>query len=81
MDVQAWTLTIVGLTGFEGGTLKDIADHHINVHSENYGAVEDLHLSVGHMVIQRLHALVERSVADTGASSRGEFAPRGLLGW
>ena len=62
-------LTIVALTGFGGGVLKDIADHHVNVGSENYGVIEDLHLSIGHMVIQRLQALVERATSDASAST------------
>jgi len=45
-------VTVVGLTGFSGGKLKDLADLHINVPSDNYGVIEDLHLAIGHIVAQ-----------------------------
>jgi D-sedoheptulose 7-phosphate isomerase len=47
-------LTIVGLTGFDGGKVRGLADLHINIPSDNYGIIEDLHLSIGHMVAQIL---------------------------
>jgi D-sedoheptulose 7-phosphate isomerase len=44
--------TIVGLTGFDGGKLKDLSD--INFHIETkigeYGVVEDLHLILNHII-------------------------------
>lgn len=55
-------LTVVALTGFEGGKLKDLADIHINIPSTNYGLIEDLHLSVNHVVAQSLHT---RILAET----------------
>jgi len=51
-------VTVVGLTGFSGGKLKDLADLHINVPSDNYGIVEDLHLAIGHIVAQILKSRV-----------------------
>lgn len=51
-------LKVVALTGFAGGKVKDIAPLHINVPSENYGFIEDLHLSIGHMVAQNLKARI-----------------------
>ena len=52
-------LTLVALTGFAGGNIAAMADVHINISSDNYGIIEDLHLSVGHMVAQILKARVE----------------------
>ena len=44
--------TIIGLTGFEGGKLKELSD--INVHFETnkneYGLVEDAHMILNHML-------------------------------
>lgn len=51
-------LTVVALTGFSGGKVKPLADLHINVPSENYGVIEDFHLSIGHIVSQMLKAKV-----------------------
>jgi D-sedoheptulose 7-phosphate isomerase len=52
-------LTLVCLSGFSGGRMAAYADLHINVPHENYGMIEDLHLSIGHMVAQDLRARVE----------------------
>jgi len=51
-------LYLVALTGFDGGTIGGIADLHINVASQNYGPIEDLHMSIGHVVTQCLNARV-----------------------
>lgn len=48
-------LTVVAMTGFEGGRVRDLAHIHINVPSDNYGVIEDLHLSIGHIATQMLH--------------------------
>ena len=39
----------VGLTGFGGGQLKDIADKCIVLSSHDYGQVEDVHLCLAHI--------------------------------
>jgi D-sedoheptulose 7-phosphate isomerase len=57
-------LTVVALTGFSGGALKGLADIHINIPSKNYGLIEDLHLSVNHIVAQSLKS---RILAETEA--------------
>lgn len=55
---RAHGLTVVALTGFSGGKLKELADIHINIPSTNYGVIEDLHLSVNHIVAQSLHSRI-----------------------
>lgn len=45
-------LTVACLTGFSGGKIADLADIHIHVPSDNYGFIEDLHLSVAHVITQ-----------------------------
>jgi len=52
---KAHGLLVVALTGFNGGQLKQLADIHINVPNDNYGIIEDLHMSIGHILGQRLH--------------------------
>jgi len=54
-------LTVIALTGFSGGKVKNLANLHINVPSENYGVIEDLHLSVAHIVAQGLKARIDGS--------------------
>jgi D-sedoheptulose 7-phosphate isomerase len=61
-------LRVVALTGFAGGKVAEMADLHINVPSDNYGIIEDLHLSIGHIVAQSLKARVQAFAA--GAESR-----------
>jgi D-sedoheptulose 7-phosphate isomerase len=52
-------MKVVALTGCKGGKLGALADLHINIPSENYGIIEDLHLSIGHIAAQRLKCRVE----------------------
>ena len=47
-------LSVVALTGFGGGRLRQLADIHIHFPSDNYGIVEDMQQSVGHNVTQSL---------------------------
>ena len=61
-------LTVVALTGFAGGKLKALADLHINVPSDNFGLIEDLHLVVGHAVSQILKARVMEEAKALAAS-------------
>jgi phosphoheptose isomerase len=50
-------LTVALMTGFDGGQIGPLADVHVNVPSDNYGIIEDLHLSVCHMAA---HGRVDR---------------------
>ena len=38
------------LLGFDGGKLKDIAQKFIHVKDDNYGRIEDVHLSLAHII-------------------------------
>jgi D-sedoheptulose 7-phosphate isomerase len=60
-------LTVVALTGFSGGRVSKMADLHINIPSDNYGIVEDLHLSMAHMVAQILKHKVEQFAGETAS--------------
>jgi len=42
----------VGFIGFGGGQLAALVDHQITFSSRNYGVVEDLHLSLNHILSQ-----------------------------
>ena len=42
---------IIGLTGFDGGKLKELSDVNINIVSEKYEPIEDLHLIITHMIV------------------------------
>lgn len=47
-------LVTIGLSGFDGGKLKDLVDIHMNIPSKSYGIVEDLHLAICHAVCEML---------------------------
>jgi D-sedoheptulose 7-phosphate isomerase len=50
----------IGLTGFQGGDMKDLCDLCLTVPSENMQIIEDLHLSVTHAVFTALRAKIFR---------------------
>ena len=52
-------MRVACLTGFAGGKIAKIADLHINIPSDNYGLIEDLHLSINHMICQAFHSQLE----------------------
>jgi D-sedoheptulose 7-phosphate isomerase len=43
---------VIGMTGFEGGKLKEIADikFHVNTNKGEYGLVEDMHMILDHII-------------------------------
>lgn len=44
----------IGFSGFAGGKLKDLVEHHINVPSESMGQIEDVHLALTHAMCEML---------------------------
>src|SRR5437764_12195225 len=48
-------LTTVGITGFGGGALKDLAHHNLHAGVDDMGVAESLHLVVFHWVIDDLY--------------------------
>jgi len=54
---EAGALTL-GLTGFEGGDMKDLCDLCLVVPSSNMQIIEDIHLSVTHAVFTALRAKI-----------------------
>jgi D-sedoheptulose 7-phosphate isomerase len=60
---RANDLLVVCVSGFSGGRMAAYADLHVNVPHDNYGVIEDVHLSVGHIVAQQLRA---RVLAEAG---------------
>lgn len=43
--------TVIGITGFDGGKLKEISDLNINVNSESFEQIEDIHLIITHIIV------------------------------
>lgn len=42
---------IISLTGFSGGKLKEMSDQNINVASDSYEKIEDIHLMIAHIIV------------------------------
>jgi D-sedoheptulose 7-phosphate isomerase len=59
---KASGLTVVAITGFAGGKIGKLADLHVNIPSDNFGVIEDLQMSVGHIAAQALKTRVAASV-------------------
>jgi len=53
---QRQSAKVVGLLGFEGGLAAELADIPIVVNSSSYGVVEDVHLSINHMLVEYFQA-------------------------
>ena len=46
----------IAFVGFSGGRLKEIATHVVHVDVQNYGIVEDIHMSFIHVLTQYMTA-------------------------
>lgn len=42
---------VIGFTGFAGGKLKELSDICINIPSDSYEKIEDLHMMLTHMIV------------------------------
>lgn len=61
----------IGLTGFQGGKMRDLCDVCIVIPSENMQIIEDLHLSVAHAVF----SVIRQRLADN-MEAKSLAAPR-----
>jgi D-sedoheptulose 7-phosphate isomerase len=63
-------LTTVGITGFSGGKLKDLAQHNLHAPVDDMGVVESLHSVVFHWIIDDLYRRFSaKELAHTGAGA------------
>ncbi len=51
---RARGLVTIGFTGFNGAKLKDLVDLHVNVPSDSFGHIEDVHLAMAHAICEIL---------------------------
>ena len=58
-------LTTCGITGFDGGKLKSMAQHNLHVAVDDMGLVESLHQVVFHWVIDDLYRRISMPTAVT----------------
>lgn len=43
--------TVISLTGFDGGKLKESSDLNVNVDSDSYEKIEDVHVIITHIIV------------------------------
>jgi len=72
-EARSLGVTVIGLTGFDGGQLAGLSDVSIHVPSESgaYGPVEDVHLIINHMLV---HLLAEGRPVDGPAREGSDVA-------
>jgi len=58
-------VTTIAFVGFEGGELRELADHVVWIPVDNYGMAEDAHQSLIHVITQYLHARAEAAAQST----------------
>jgi len=61
-------ITTIAFVGFEGGKLRELADHVVWIPVDNYGMAEDTHQSLMHVLTQYLRLRAE-------AAARGPTSP------
>jgi len=60
----------IGLTGFQGGKLKDLVDFCVIVPSENMQQIEDLHMILAHVIYTDLRETLAGWTVDLDARAR-----------
>ena len=48
---------VIGFTGFAGGKLKELSDVFVNIPSDSYEQIEDLHMMLTHIIVCYFKAL------------------------
>ena len=55
---QSNGLTVISLTGNDGGDIKNSSDINIKIHSDNTQRIQEMHILVGHVICE----IVEQSL-------------------
>jgi D-sedoheptulose 7-phosphate isomerase len=64
-------LTTLGLTGYDGGKLRQMAQHGLHVPLDDMGMVESLHLAVFHWVLNDVYARINQEGRHRAAGNAG----------
>lgn len=48
---------LIAFTGFDGGKLKELSDINVNIRSNSYEQIEDLHMMMTHIIVCYFKAL------------------------
>jgi dTDP-glucose pyrophosphorylase/phosphoheptose isomerase len=79
-DARKMGLTVIALTGFGGGQLKDLADATVVLDSHDYGQVEGAHMVLVHLLSKAVIWLVardHRAGEAKGASGEPSYSEKG----
>ena len=60
-QAQSMGMSVIGLTGFDGGKLAKGADLSLHVPVHNYGVVEDCHMMLVHMACQIINGKYDKA--------------------
>ena len=60
-------ITTIAFVGFEGGKLRELADHVVWIPVDNYGMAEDTHQSLMHVLTQFLLSRAEAATRTAGS--------------
>ncbi len=64
--------TVIGLTGFDGGRLRQLANINIHVNSNIIEHVEDIHLMLEHLIVKTIKDQIPSSVPTSSAQIAAE---------
>ncbi|HEX7752572.1 MAG TPA: SIS domain-containing protein [Novosphingobium sp.] len=67
---RAIGMTVIAMTGFDGGAAARMADVSLHVRAENYGLVEDVHQALMHLLAQFIR---QQHLADPSTIGRIKF--------
>lgn len=59
VEAKAQGASVIALTGYDGGKLKDLADVHLHVPIDNMQITEDLHLMYNHLLVSVISKLIK----------------------
>ncbi len=65
-EAHARAMTVIGLSGFGGGRLADMADVAVVADSNEYGPVEDIHLMLNHAIAESVRAGITAATHRNG---------------
>lgn len=55
---------VIGITGGDGGRVRELADYHMHTSEKDTQIIEDLHMSFGHMACCIMRGILEQWNAD-----------------
>ena len=58
-------IMVVGLTGFNGGFLRDNCDISLHVDAEHYALVEDSHMGIAHITVDAVNTIIKNKYGIT----------------